>query len=166
MTTRILKMIKNRKYIIDIDNIYWRASIRIGVDRISKCFNFNKWGGKLEALNGARDWRDKLLIKHGLTDRIGTKQKVNIFRKHAKTPFIGVYNTVHRRDGNRYINWTARYSIDKQETKRHFSIFKYGYDEAFQMACEVRYQYCGEIIMTMPFHLKPKVPFVRRYMRG
>jgi len=83
------------------------------------------------------------------------------YKTTVRIPVIGVYLTKTRQSNGIFLNWTARYAKDGIKFKKHFSINKYGYDEAFQMACKVRYQYCGVIRLLKNVGLKPNVPWVR-----
>lgn len=146
------------KYILLIDDKYYRVKIRVNKSILNKCFYFVKYGGKKKALDAAIKWRNVLLKKFGLEDRLNYKKSPDYFRQNKTNAIIGVYKTCT--DG-RY-SWTAHVC---NGTKRHFSIKVYGNKEAFIMACKVRYQYHGtlRVINKKLMPCKPTVPYKLTY---
>jgi len=129
----------NPKYIIFVDNQYFKVKLRLGINKYkSKCFYVSKYDGKKGALNAAIEWRDMMLTDHKLIRRLDFKHSPQIFMQKSNSPHIGV----HLNRGN----WTCRYTLSGREIKKHFSIAKYGNVEAFKLACNVRKKYCGKLI--------------------
>jgi len=155
--------VTTHKYIINIDDLYWRVAVSVKGVRKVKCFNFANFRGKRKAMEYAKAWRDKWLEDHELLWRLDYKHAPDSYKATARIPIIGVYITKTRQSTGIFLNWTVRYAKGGTECKKHFSINKYGYDEAFQMACKVRYQYCGVIRLLKNVKLKPDVPWVRVY---
>jgi len=58
--------VTTHKYIINIDDLYWRVAVSAKGIRKVKCFRFNKLGGKRKAMECAKAWRDKWLEDHEL----------------------------------------------------------------------------------------------------
>ena len=148
------------KYILNCDN-YWYVKIRIGDKYERKIFNFTKYHGKRRALKKALEYRDNILKKYGLFNRLKYKKAPDKFRQKKELAVIGVYLTNHlNHNGTKTLyNWTVRYSINEKEVKRHFSVFKYGFKKAFQMACQLRYANSGELII-IDKDLCPEIPEV------
>jgi len=128
------------KYILNIDGLYWRVKIRINLEKtVNKCFRYDH-RDKNPALLDAIDWRDAMLKKHDLLSRLDFDHSPNVQRHLKRNQYIGVYECAR--------NWSARISIDGQEIKRHFSKNYYGYAAAYAMACQVRKEYCGKLILA------------------
>lgn len=153
----------NEKYIFSVDKLYWRVGVNVRGIKTVKCFNYEKNGGKQEALKKAVKWRNDILRRNGLLDRLKYKKSPTYYRLNSVNPCIGVRITTNVTCGKKRIHWTARYSIDEVAHKRSFSIAEYGYERAFHLACEVRYKYCGPIRMLSTFKYKPTVPFIKSY---
>ena len=148
------------KYVLNIDNTYWRVKVRVGLDETrNKCFSFSKHKGKKKALQQAITWRDTILFHYDLTSRVLYKKAPDIFRHKGTQPIVGVRKTSATKNGKKLFSWTAHYQISKQEHKKHFSINLYGNKQAFLMACEVRYTQRGtlQVIGRLPY--KPDVPY-------
>jgi hypothetical protein len=150
-------MVLKHKYIIRQDN-YWRCKIRIGQRTLSKCYAFSKYGGIKSSLNMAIAWRDLMLAKHGLLSRLDYIKAPDLYST-KEINVIGVYLIHSIQNDMIWWNWTARYSIDGVEHKRRFSVNKYGTVEAFQLACAIRYHYCG-VIIILNKNAIPALPLV------
>lgn len=151
---------KPHKYILAVDNKYWRVKIRIGDITLNKCFSFIKFGDSDNALIAATAWRDKQLKKAGLTNRLKFDKSPDMFSyKRTAQPCIGVYLTSVTQNNKQRFNWTARYSIDGIEHKKHFSVAKYGSAEAFKKACKIRYKHCGKLRFMTELPCNPGVPY-------
>jgi len=146
-----------KKYITErSDN--WFVRIRTNEGRKVKCFSFNKWGGKCAAFLLALKWRNEMLTKYDLWERINFEKSPDIFAGAEKVqPIIGVYQT--NSSGN--INWCAHFQINHLVTKRHFSINKYGDKTAFLKACKIRFKNSGKLIVINRDALpcRPDVPY-------
>lgn len=149
----------HKKYIAEYKTSY-RVRIKIGLDKVVKYFNFVKCDGKQNALKAAVKWRNATLKKHGLIIRLRYRKSPDRYASEKKiNPIIGVYQSFS--NGGSSHNWTARISIGQYETKRHFSISKYGNEEAFLNACDARYQYAKELIVINPDQMpcEPLLPY-------
>lgn len=128
------------KYILNIDDTYWRVKIRVSLEKtVNKSFRYSR-GDKEAALLMAIDWRNKVLAKYGLLARLGFDHSPNMQRHEKRKQYIGVCESAR--------NWTARFSRDGKEVKRHFSKNFYGNEEAYRLACEVRKIYCGKLVLA------------------
>lgn len=127
---------KPQKYIIR-QKRYWHVRIRITYDdKVTKCFNFDKHDGVKNALAYAVIWRNQVLKKHGLLERLNSVYSPDYFARRSNR-IIGIH-----RNGN---NWVARYSVKGKEFKKGFSINKYGDKGAYIKACSVRRKHCGKL---------------------
>jgi len=124
-------MTSERKYILKANNA-WRVKIRLGETFFNKQFHIDKYE---DALSEAIKCRDQVLKQHGCLERLNFEKSPDYYSKKKVSPCIGVWLSQE----SSHWSWTARTPNDR---KRHFSIEKYGYNEAFQMACKVRCKYC------------------------
>lgn len=151
----------NEKYIIELGD-HWRVAVKTPDGRKVKCYSFNKWGGKSASFTLALKWRDEILKKYDLTDRLKYLKSPDLFTCGSKIhPIIGVYQTCSNQNTKPTFNWCANIQRDKTVTKRHFSINKYGNKTAFLMACRARFKNSGKLVVINPDVLpcKPDVPF-------
>lgn len=154
-------MKKKHKYISQVNNSY---RVRFNRNKIIICckyFGIGKYANKQEALKAAIKYRDRELKRHGLLHRLKYTKTPDEYRANKKLACIGVYFTTKVHAYGICSNWTARTMNNGVEVKRHFSINKYGYEKAFQMACKVRHKHSGPIRVISPKLLpeKPKVPY-------
>lgn len=152
---------KIKKYITKYDDNI-RCKIRFGQETVSKWWSINKYGSEERAINLATRWRNAQLKKHNQLFRLKYKKNPDLY-KNAKHPIIGVYFTYHKQqNGTISTNWTARVSIKNKEVKKHYSIIKYGYKEAFLLACEFRYKHVGtlRVINKKTLPCVPTVPHI------
>lgn len=153
---------KQRKYIIR-EKTAWHIKIRLPDKTIyNKRINIIKYGGVKNSLKVAVDWRDEILKKYKLLDRLCFKKSPDFFKTNKQLVCIGVYFSIHHQKNGPTSSWIARCRIKNKEIKKHFSIKKYGYEKAFLKACEIRYQHCGPIRVLNKKLLpcKPSVPFI------
>lgn len=103
----------------------------------SKLFSDKKYGGREEALHLALEYRDELEAQVRANSpgrRVVQRDKRN------KSGVIGVCRTRKRNRNGTYsecysVSWSPEVNIKKCRT---FSIQKYGEEEAFRLACELR----------------------------
>jgi hypothetical protein len=149
---------KPKKYILSVDNKYWRVKVRIDTETKNKCFSFAKYNSKENALKEAVIWRDKILKQHNLLDRLDYKKSPNFFQHYGDHPVIGISLT-YVIENNRYrYNWTARYQQDNKIVKKSFSVNKYGTKKAFLKACEFRFQHCGKLRIKNRKYMPCEIP--------
>jgi hypothetical protein len=147
---------KRHKYISLSGQYSWRVKVAVYKECFTEYFCFANYGGMDKALDAALMWRDAFLKQHGLLDRLKYEKSPDYFTSNVK-PIIGVFISRN----NTGINWTARYMINSQEYRKHFSINKYGNENAFQKACKIRYEQCGKLRVTDQSLVPclPKVPY-------
>jgi hypothetical protein len=106
--------------------------------------------------------RDEILKSYNLLENLEYKNTPDMYQKSKTQACIGVRLTWNKQKNGIFYNWTAVYRVKGRDLKKHFSVRKYGNEEAFQKACEVRYQQVGPIRVKNKDLLpcKPKVPFV------
>lgn len=153
---------KKTKYILQ-EKTTWRVKIAIGKNKtIVKRFNIEYYGGLKKSLQKAIDYRNEILRRYGLLDRLKYEKSPDYYKANKKLACIGVYFSITQQTNGLFTNWTARYSENNAERKKHFSINKYGYEQAFLKACKIRYQHCGPIRVLNKELLpcKPSVPFI------
>lgn len=129
---------KGHKYIRQVSDISLRVKITVKNEIICKIFLFDNFGGKQQTLKFAIKWRDNILKKNNLLDRLKTRRSCNMLTNNI-TPLIGVFDA----QNNGYPIWVASYSKNGVTLKKRFSILKHGNCKAFNLACEYRYNNCG-----------------------
>lgn len=145
----------------------WRVKIKVGNKYIQKFFGFKRYGNHEIALIAAIEYRNEVLKEHDLLHRLAAD---NAFQTHSlrikKPMIVGVrflHNKYNKIGGTTY--WIAVYSTKSgKKCKTHFSIQKYGFEEAFLMACRKRYEHCGvlSIYKVDKLPCEPDVPYVVR----
>lgn len=153
---------KTPKYIIRVKDA-WRVRIRQNYKVIcNKQISFKKHGGIKKSLEYAVQYRDRILKEHNLFERLNYKKSPDYFKNKKKGCCAGIYFYSHIQREKLVTYWVANYSIKGKHCKKYFSINKYGYEEAFIKACEVRYEKCGTLHVmnekTLP--CEPTVPFI------
>ncbi len=125
---------------IDSQNTHgWFVRVYNETVTYSKLFSDKKFGGQANAFDKAVAFRNALYNEVGKqfpTRRVVRKDKRN------KTGVIGVCRTRKRNASGSYneffsVSWSPEYGSHKC---RMFSISKYGEEEAFRRACELREQ--------------------------
>lgn len=119
----------------------WRVSLRRHGSMHVKNFPDLKYGGKAQALEKAREFRDELV---GRYPPITRKEMCSIRRSNNKTGINGVCTYAKRyvrRDGSVKENWYWEASWPNQSgesIKAVFPVSKYGAEMARQMAINAR----------------------------
>jgi hypothetical protein len=149
-------------------NNHWRVIIRknkIGI--CNRQFSFHKYGGVKLALDAAIETRDSVLKKYGLLNNLNFIKAPDQYKTSRKNqPVIGVYFTkvIYKRKDKPHVraNWTTHSFVNEKEVKKSFAINKYGYEQAFLKACEVRYRHSGtlRVINVDMLPCTPTVPYV------
>ena len=118
--------------------------LRFPEAQLYKHFNFIKYGGVKSALLAAVNFRDYALRKLGRLEALEFEKRPDLTTTKSKA-CIGVFRSHTKQKNGRFYNWTAR---GGQNGKTHFSINKYGEEQAFILACHYRYEHCGTIIIV------------------
>lgn len=161
-----MKLLSYEKYIDHHKKGSWRVKIKIGGKYVQKFFGFKKFGNQENALKAAIEYRNEVLKKHDLSHRLSQENKFQTHSLRSKKPMIigvrFIHNKYNKIGGTTY--WIAEYSENGKKYKRHFSIQKYGFQEAFLMACKVRYEHCGKLSIYNKDKLpcEPDVPYILR----
>jgi len=141
-------------------------------DVITKLFSFKKYGGKRKALAAAQEYRDELLRElkneHLLSKSHVYPAQHNRSAKN-NSGVIGVRLFETSSKGNTYESWGVTYNQNGKGVQRSFSTTKYGFCEAFRLACKVRYENVGELIVLVPIKdlpCHPKLPYRKRMAKG
>lgn len=123
---------------------YW---VRIGYEideKVYKTFPYKRHGGATKALMAAKNWRDKQLkTMIPIMDKAYNRD-VNGQRHFGK----GVTETWATKGDWEYLSITATYWDGKKGKQLHkqFSVNKWGYDKAVEMATEWRnFKLTGEL---------------------
>lgn len=121
--------------------------VRVGLSRGQKpkFFSDSNYGGKPGALKAARTHRDKLVAQLNL----GTEGKGGAGRVANRRTVSGVTG-VHLSRGRLEDELYWRAKVHKK-LDRTFSVKKYGYTKAFQLAVQAKYSALGEA----PPRIKP-----------
>lgn len=132
-------------------SVDWRQDVK------SKCFSDKLHGGKRKALTAARAYRDKKLKEHNQSsfvnkDLVNMRTKVRHYhgtKRKNKSGVIGVTLDKQLKKGLYTCEaWRATTVINKKRTQRSFSTKRYGYNEAFKLACKARHDCVGTLIVT------------------
>lgn len=126
---------------------------------------FSKSGGTWKAcIARATDWRDKQLKFYDieyLLDKTHKHLGPHITSSANNSGIIGVFLSSCTKESGTYYGYTAIFSVSRVNHNRVFSCLKYGDEAAFDMACEVRYNKIGVLIVVdptlVPFQIK--VPY-------
>jgi hypothetical protein len=122
-----------------LTNGHW-VRIQRNKTRHDKFFSDNEYNGEKGSLEEAKKCRDKIFNENPLPTRA---QKSEVSRKKTSSSIVGV--TLHtnvdtrRKKRHEYEVWKAWWSPQKGKPKvRSFSVIKYGFQKARQLAIEVR----------------------------
>jgi hypothetical protein len=120
--------------------IVYRVSLRRAGKTVAKLFRARDHGGAREALKAARAWRDQIASELQPETKQAFSQRLHA---HNTSGHPGVYlrRQVARRDGAEYeyLHWQAQTPAgSKPFRSRSFSVDRYGYDGAFQLAVRAR----------------------------
>jgi len=119
----------------------WRVSLRRKGKTHVKNFPDKKYGGKRKALQLAKHYRDKLIIKYPPLTR---KEFANILRANNKSGITGVCwyaKPYYLRDGTKCESayWEASWPTAMGDSEyTTFSVKKYGEDKARRLAINAR----------------------------
>lgn len=97
----------------------------------SKLFSDSKYGSQKNALIAAQQYKREYILKFGIP--------INYHRKHKKNKMQLVGVTLIKY-GNR-VAWIASTIKDGKQTKKSFSVAKYGYEDAYKYARNYRIEY-------------------------
>jgi hypothetical protein len=131
----------------------------------SRSFSVNKYGGVIRARQAAIAYRDKKIKQWGLVKQFKGRRK-HPRQRHSRitdaTPIIGVTLTsAIANNGEPYYQWGATFMREGRQVHRYFGVIKYGFYEAFRLACEMRFKQCGQLIVKNAAVLPetPTVPY-------
>ena len=124
---------------IDSDNLRYVVHYRIDEKQQSRSFAVNKYGDDMARIL-AIEWREASLLHatgdSSLIDEFNSKYKHLIGKDLPK----GIILTVDKYKGRADEMFIASITVNKKTTRKKFGTNKYGYDEAFRLACEWRKQ--------------------------
>ena len=149
----------------------WQFRINYYNRQYSKFFNKNKYGGMNKAKEAAITFRDQFIKQNKLEHYLHRKYtgldipKNTSTRITTRTPIIGVCLFLHKKKSGDYYTWTGYWQENKKIKRKHFAIIKYGYTEAFQLACQARYENKG-ILIVKDQKLLPEKPKVKYKIMG
>jgi hypothetical protein len=137
--------IKNISRIDSKDTHGWFLRLYRDGQTFSKFFSDNRYGGKEEALEAARQYKIEYEKKYRLSEPRSCRQKP---QRNNKTGVLGVSETYTRGRTGKIIpcftvSWRPQPNISK--TKK-FSILTYGRQVAFEMAVAFRKKMEAEIL--------------------
>ena len=130
----------------------WQVRLQRRGVRFQRYFGDNRWGGKRAALLRAQQYRDRVLAR--IDDAtVGEKDVEPRVRSHSSTAdnrsgMVGVTRVRSlASNGSYYESWQATWSPGPGLRKCvRFSVRRYGDDEAFLLACEVRREAIGALL--------------------
>jgi len=118
----------------------WQVRLQRRGVKYGKYFGDGVYGGKKQAIEAARSWRDELLKKMGAVEqaRICTRSTRN------RSGVVGVSKVTVVSNGTRYEFWQATWSPEVGRRRcMKFSIRRYGDREAFRRAVIAREEATG-----------------------
>jgi hypothetical protein len=120
----------------------WRVSMEANGIRHRKTFSDSKYGGKDAALAAAITWRDEAFRNHKLPTASAILTAV---RANNSSTVAGVF-VIDANEACTQGYWVARSSKRKGESQRsrRFSVAKYGWWQAFDLAVKARANYVTE----------------------
>ena len=130
----------------------WQVRLQRRGVRYQRFFGDSRWGGKRAALSRARQYRDRVLAR--IDDALaGENDAPPRVRSHSSTAdnrsgMVGVTRVRSlASNGSYYESWQATWSPQPGQRKCvRFSVRRYGDDEAFSLACEVRREAIGALL--------------------
>ena len=134
----------------------------------TRFFSDRAYGGKQASLKAAAAYRDAFLAKTNQTYKLRRRKRLRTVTSHSRNTsgIIGVrlaLEVKHTSTGEHvYEAWVGYGLLNGKIWRKQFSCLKYGYREAFLLACQERYHRNGPLRVTAPLkHLpcKPNVPF-------
>jgi hypothetical protein len=127
--------------------IVYRVSLRRAGQTVWELFRAKDYGGAREALKAARAWRDRIAHEMQPETRQAFSQRL---QAHNTSGHPGVYlkRQVVRCDGTEYeyLHWQAQTPAGaKSFRSRSFSVQRYGYDAAYELAVQARDELVGAV---------------------
>jgi len=119
----------------------WRVSLRRRGKRLVKNFPDKKCGGEHEALNLAKRYRDQLLVQYPPLSRAEFAKSPRRNNTSGTTGVSFVISRYRLKNGEerRSFYWEAIWPTSPgHHINKRFSVSTYGYDGAFELACEAR----------------------------
>jgi hypothetical protein len=120
----------------------WWLRVQRPDAKLSKLFSDSRYGGKTHALKAAQALRDQLEKK--MSSALGQGRIEHTRDRRSTTSIVGVslYRNWKRKGRKRYLETGFSGYAGNQGAgfKRSFSIKKYGYQEAYRLACRARRQ--------------------------
>lgn len=120
----------------------WEVRIQRKGQKTGKFFSDSRYGGKRAALSAAKKYRDKVEARH---EKYTVEELAEYPSKRNSSGTVGI--RLHRQIDRRgdyeyhYWYWVAQWTdAEGRRRTRSFSIHQYGDDEAYEMACEARFE--------------------------
>lgn len=127
--------------------IVYRVSLRRAGQTVAKLFRAREYGGARQALEAARRWRDQMAQALEPETKQTYSQRLMV---HNTSGCAGVYlkRQITKRNGveYEYLHWQAQSPAGaKPWRSRSFSVDRYGYDQAYELAVQAR----DELVATV-----------------
>ena len=135
----------------------------------TKWFSATVFGDMRKAEQAAKKYRDDYLEKNNASYLATSKICKSGPRENSarnSSGIIGVRLSEKESDsGEIYYGWSCFFQIKGKQRIKTFAVIKWGDHEAFDMACQRRYEESGVLIVTdkraVPFEIKPPHKFVK-----
>lgn len=115
------------------DRAAWLVYMKRNRTIFQDCFTDKAYGGKAKALKAARERRDFIVAQHPPID---PRERMEVARSVNTSGVAGVSLRVP--PGTQQLYWCARTKAGGKELSRVFSVYRYGYARAFELAVEAR----------------------------
>lgn len=167
-------MKKDNRYIVWVDHARnLGAYVRLPQNLATKWFPKARYRTKSATMEAAREWRDQICDKHGITKadyRRRNKGHKMLNSSRNSSGVIGLRRMDYIARGNRRnYAWVATYMHHGKQVSRYFAIRRYGEKGAFMMACRERYKHVGTLSLTRylkDLPARPDVPFIKVLARS
>jgi hypothetical protein len=128
------------KYITRMPDPLWRVWVKIGnIDLGQQYFSDKQCGSMALSWIAAVEYRDKIMKQHKLKLRTYSGDGFyTTTRTNAYSPVPGIGLMVDDIQKPSKINWCCRNMVGGVQTRRAFSIRKYGYQGAWELAAALR----------------------------
>ncbi len=137
-------------------------------DLVSKFFSDSHYKSQLGCKQAAARWRNVYLREHNVLHYLKVHPSFDVPAINSgrnSSGAIGVVYTSHVKNSSvshgYKAEWSATVKGKRVQLRREFACLRYGECEAFKMACQVRHEHCGTIIITdrLVVPCLPDVPY-------
>lgn len=145
---------------------WFRLCLHGKIPTHQKMFSDGIYGSRINALNQAIRYRNKLLMELEIENRLNFRARVQEpHRSNTKNSsgVIGITLGKTCRRDNVFYDWRACWNEDGKQHIKSFGLIKYGNCKAFRLACKTRYEKAGRLYIYKNKKLPCRLPSGVRY---